>query len=68
MGPFYVLSALGANIIAVDINRNHIWKRLIEEVRKGSGSITFPLNKPQSEIKNDEELYAAAGGDLFTQV
>eukprot|EP01102_Stenamoeba_stenopodia_P013163 TRINITY_DN422_c0_g1_i2.p1 TRINITY_DN422_c0_g1~~TRINITY_DN422_c0_g1_i2.p1 ORF type:complete len:736 (-),score=167.61 TRINITY_DN422_c0_g1_i2:147-2354(-) len=67
MGPFYVLSALGANIIAVDINRNHIWKRLIEEVRKGSGSITFPLNKPQSEIKNDEELYQCAGGDLFTQ-
>jgi hypothetical protein len=67
MGPFYVLSALGANIIAVDINRPLIWKRLIEHIRTTSATITFPINKPEKDIKNDEDLYQAAGGDLFNQ-
>jgi hypothetical protein len=67
MGPFYVLVSLGANIIAVDIPRSHIWKRLIEAVRESSATITFPLKTEQSLLKSDDDLFNAAGADLFTQ-
>jgi len=66
MGPFLVLMALGANVIAVDLDRSGIWKRLLTIAKKSSGTMTFPLKKPQSEITNDDDLYANAGCNLFT--
>jgi hypothetical protein len=67
MGPFLALMELGANIIAVDLDRAPIWKRLITKARESCGTITFPLKRPQSEIKSDEELYENAGSNLITQ-
>lgn len=67
MGPFLVLMALGANIIAVDLDRSGIWKRLIEIAKKSAGSITFPMKKDQKACKDDEELYANSGSNLFTE-
>eukprot|EP00566_Odontella_aurita_P004693 CAMPEP_0113556302 /NCGR_PEP_ID=MMETSP0015_2-20120614/17185_1 /TAXON_ID=2838 /ORGANISM="Odontella" /LENGTH=761 /DNA_ID=CAMNT_0000457651 /DNA_START=72 /DNA_END=2357 /DNA_ORIENTATION=- /assembly_acc=CAM_ASM_000160 len=67
MGPFLVLMALGANVVAIDLDRPGIWKRLIDVARKSSGTITFPLSAEQSALKNDDELYGAAGCNLFTQ-
>jgi len=66
MGPFLVLMALGANVIAVDLDRNFIWKRLLTIAKNSSGSITFPLKVEQSSIKSDEDLYVASGCNLFT--
>merc|ERR1712032_823876 len=66
MGPFLVLMALGANVIAVDLDRPQIWKRLINIAKKSSGSITFPLKNEQSSYKNEEDMYAEAGCNLFT--
>jgi len=67
MGPFLALVALGANIIALDIDRPNVWKRLISIVEDSSATITFPLKKPQSEIKDNDDLYANAGANLITQ-
>uniref|UniRef100_A0A7S1YXL8 very-long-chain (3R)-3-hydroxyacyl-CoA dehydratase n=1 Tax=Trieres chinensis TaxID=1514140 RepID=A0A7S1YXL8_TRICV len=67
MGPFKVLMALGANVVAIDLDRPGIWERLIDVARKSSGSITFPLSKPQEDCKTDADLYAVAGCNLFTQ-
>jgi len=67
MGPLLILLAHGADVIAVDLDRAPIWSRLIGLARKSCGTITFPLKKPQSQCKNDEELCANAGGNLFTQ-
>lgn len=67
MGPLLVLLALGANIVAVDLDRPGIWKRLIELTRNSPGTITFPLKKPQSSISDDDDLFASAGCNLFTQ-
>jgi hypothetical protein len=67
MGPFEVLTSLGANIIAVDLDRAPIWQRLISRVRKSSGSITFPMTKEQSACNDDEELFASSGCNLFTE-
>lgn len=66
MGPLHVLLALGANVIAVDLDRPNIWKRLIGLAKKSSGTMTFPLKEEQSSLKSDDELYASAGCNLFT--
>jgi Protein tyrosine phosphatase-like protein, PTPLA len=66
MGPLHVLLSLGANVIAVDLDRPFIWKRLIELAKASTGSITFPLKVEQSKCKTDDELYANAGCNLFT--
>lgn len=66
MGPLHVLLALGANVIAVDLDRPGIWKRLIGLAKKSSGTMTFPLKQEQSTLKSDDELYANAGCNLFT--
>ncbi|KXS14873.1 hypothetical protein M427DRAFT_135548 [Gonapodya prolifera JEL478] len=66
MGPFLTLMALGANIIAIDLNRAPIWKRLISVARNSPGTITFPLLGDQDKM-SDEELFEKAGCNLFTQ-
>lgn len=66
MGPFLVLMALGANVIAIDLDRPHIWNRLITIAKASAGSITFPISVEQKSCKDDDALYAAAGCNLFT--
>jgi len=66
MGPFQILMSLGANVIAVDLDRKGIWDRLIQTVRKSSGTLTFPLRSEQSTYNNDGEMAQEAGCNLFT--
>ena len=47
MGPYEILLAHGANIIAVDLNRAFIWKRLITMARNSPGRIIFPVSVRQ---------------------
>jgi hypothetical protein len=67
MGPFLVLMALGANVIAVDLDRSGIWERLITIARKSSGTLTFPMKVEQVNCDSDAALYEASGCNLFTQ-
>mmetsp|Transcript_4324 Transcript_4324/g.8276 ORF Transcript_4324/g.8276 Transcript_4324/m.8276 type:complete len:756 (+) Transcript_4324:35-2302(+) len=67
MGPFKVLLALGANIVAIDLDRSGIWKNLITYAEKSPGTITFPMKKEQKACKTDEEIYENSGSNLFTQ-
>jgi hypothetical protein len=67
MGPFLVLMALGANVIAVDLDRSGIWERLINIARKSSGTLTFPMKVEQVKCDSDAALYEASGCNLFTQ-
>jgi len=66
MGPFLTLLSLGANIIAIDLDRQGIWERLIRETRNSPGTLIFPLKKKQSTLKSDADIAAQAGGNLFT--
>ena len=66
MGPLLVLLALGANVIAIDLDRPPIWKRLIDLAKNSAGTLTFPLKVDPSTCTNDDELCAAAGCNLFT--
>mmetsp|Transcript_12361 Transcript_12361/g.29610 ORF Transcript_12361/g.29610 Transcript_12361/m.29610 type:complete len:586 (-) Transcript_12361:69-1826(-) len=67
MGPFQLLKELGAHIIAVDLDKPAIWKRLIEEVKYNShGSITFPMNTPFTG-QTGHDLYAACGANIVAR-
>ena len=41
MGPLYFLLSYGANIIAVDLNRDFIWKKLFKAVKDSPGRLSF---------------------------
>ena len=66
VGPFAVLSRLGANIMAVDLDRPHVWRRLIATARAGAGRMYLPVREPLDADCDDERLAAAAGADLLT--
>eukprot|EP01059_Diplonema_ambulator_P007541 TRINITY_DN17001_c0_g3_i1.p1 TRINITY_DN17001_c0_g3~~TRINITY_DN17001_c0_g3_i1.p1 ORF type:complete len:739 (+),score=296.22 TRINITY_DN17001_c0_g3_i1:48-2219(+) len=64
MGPYPLLMALGANVIALDLDREGIWKMLIEKARASAGTLIFPVTEDQGS-KSDEELAKIAGCDLL---
>lgn len=66
MGPFLILMALGANVIAVDLDRKGIWDRLLKIARNSSGTFTFPIPAEQSTYKDDGAIAEVAGCNLFT--
>jgi len=65
MGPLDLLLELGANIIAIDLDRPFIWEKLIKKTKASPGTLTFPLSKPQKDISNDEELFKCSGANLL---
>eukprot|EP00048_Salpingoeca_helianthica_P005841 m.92232 g.92232 ORF g.92232 m.92232 type:complete len:782 (-) comp13770_c4_seq1:67-2412(-) len=69
MGPLEVLLKFGANIIAIDLDREGIWTRLLDLTAKSAGTLIFPLKKQLSaEEKKDVSVLAKhAGANLFTQ-
>jgi len=67
MGPFHVLKEMGAHIVAVDIDRPAVWKRLIEEVYYNShATITFPMHAEYTGQKGNE-LYTLCGANIIRQ-
>lgn len=67
MGPLKLLLELGATIVAIDLDRPRIWKRLLNLAENSCGKIIFPLksHKPQDMIANRDDLCAAAGANLL---
>jgi hypothetical protein len=43
MGPYEILIAHGANIVAIDIDRVPVWERLLRLARNSPGRLVFPL-------------------------
>ncbi len=46
MGPLNLLTQLGAHIVAVDLDRPAIWKRIIEQIENSSATVSFALKEP----------------------
>jgi len=67
MGPFYLLMALGANVIGVDLAREGIWKRLCEAAENSCGTLTFPVAIPQNQCTTPEMLYKNGGCNLMEE-
>lgn len=66
MGPFLVLMALGANVIALDLGIPRIWERLMKVAESSSGTLIFPLKEPQGN-STTEELWGRAGCDITVE-
>lgn len=65
MGPLLMLLALGANVIAVDLDRVGIWNRLLKLAKDSCGTMTFPVSKDPTGL-SDAQLAEIAGCNLFT--
>jgi len=66
MGPFFKLMDLGANIIALDLDRQPIWERLIADTRKRSGKLIFPVKSKPAANATDAEIAQVSGCNLLT--
>lgn len=73
MGPLPLLLSLGANVIAIDLNRPGIWKNLLAKARNSRGTLTFPvtydpnMTSKTAQDMTDDELAAIAGANLLDQ-
>ncbi len=65
MGPFLTLMAMGANVVAIDIDIPQVWERLLTVAQNSAGTFTFPLKKPQKDCATHKELAANAGANLI---
>ena len=73
MGPLEILLKHGANIIAVDLDRDVIWKKLIKKARNSCGTLYIPVKRGakesmQAKEKTDafyDELSKVSGCDLL---
>lgn len=64
MGPFPLLMALGAHVVAIDLDRKPIWEKLIKATKDSPGTITFPVKK---KGLSEDEYAEHAGCNLLTQ-
>jgi len=70
MGPLPLLLSLGANIIAVDIDRPRGWQYMIDLANKSTGTFTFPIKRSKLKAEKPDETWSAeqlagvAGADL----
>jgi hypothetical protein len=60
MGPLAALSSWGANVIAVDLPRPHLWAHIIKVATEGSGRLFVPVAD-----SSDGDLTRRAGADLL---
>eukprot|EP00211_Chloroparvula_japonica_P003862 CAMPEP_0119130022 /NCGR_PEP_ID=MMETSP1310-20130426/7527_1 /TAXON_ID=464262 /ORGANISM="Genus nov. species nov., Strain RCC2339" /LENGTH=766 /DNA_ID=CAMNT_0007120489 /DNA_START=63 /DNA_END=2364 /DNA_ORIENTATION=- len=65
MGPLDFLLRHGAHIVAIDLNRDFIWTKLIEKVKNSCGSMTFPYKGDKDVEPLDSEMPKLAGSDLL---
>ncbi|CAJ1381592.1 unnamed protein product [Effrenium voratum] len=64
MGPFPLLMALGAHVVALDLPRPQIWARLLKEAKGARGKLTAPVKTKVSDLDKAAE---GAGCDLLQQ-
>ena len=55
MGPLEILLKHGANIIAVDLDRDFIWKKLIKKARNSCGTLYIPVKRGAMESMQAKE-------------
>lgn len=61
MGPLQWLSRWGANIVAVDLPREDVWRRIVRLVEDGSGRASLPMRRA------GDDVVGGAGVDLVAE-
>ncbi len=67
MGPYNTLMALGATVVAIDINIAPIWERLIATARNSAGTLIVPTSAEVPADAEDKAIAAVAGVNLMEQ-
>jgi hypothetical protein len=65
MGPLPSLLRWGGDVVAVDLPRPEVWRRLAETVRRSGGRLQVPVPPRVEAGDNDLALAAHAGADLL---
>lgn len=65
MGPLASLSAWGAEVVAVDRPKPHIWRTILPLVAHGRGRTHVPV---RASAPDDADLADVAGADLITEL
>jgi hypothetical protein len=65
MGPLEWLCRWGAKVIALDLPRPDLWKRIISVARQGAGTVSVPVRGTLAREAAD--LERTAGADLLTE-
>jgi hypothetical protein len=68
MGPFLTLMAMGANVVAIDIDIPAVWERLLTVAQNSAGTFTFPLKKPREQCATPKVSSIAALSLCFSFV
>jgi hypothetical protein len=63
MGPLRALLSWGADVVAVDLPRPEIWRRVLETARSSAGTLHVPVHVGSGV--GDERLDERAGADLL---
>lgn len=61
MGPLEMLTRWGAQVVAVDLPRKHLWDRILGLARRGAGRTVVPVSGAGST-----DVSSSAGVDLLT--
>jgi hypothetical protein len=64
MGPLELLSRWGANVVAVDLPRRHLWDHIVRTTELGAGRTFVPMPVEQTT----DDITAEAGADLLTEL
>src|SRR5207248_2150283 len=64
MGPVEALSRWGATLIAIDVRKPPVWRRILEAARAGCGTLHLPVGSDA----DSGDLVDTAGADLLTEL
>eukprot|EP00906_Rhabdomonas_costata_P026566 RCo037856 len=67
MGPVGALLSLGATVVAVDIDRPGVWRRLLQLTRQSCGTMVAPARQPVPADASDDVLVERLGCNLLTE-
>ncbi len=65
-GPLRWLTRWRANVVAVDIDRPDVWKRIADIAHAGNGTLQVPLRNGDGVVRTDDWM-ARAGANLITE-
>ncbi|WP_433384175.1 hypothetical protein [Micromonospora sp. KLBMP9576] len=64
MGPLPSVLRWGGDVVAVDLPRPEIWRRLLDTTRRSAGRLHLPV-PADTDTTDDDALAARAGADLL---
>lgn len=65
MGPVFSLLRWGGRVLAIDLPRPEMWRRLMSQARESAGSLEVPVPVASASLHDDNKVAEVAGVDLL---